>query len=133
MSGIDFLERVKDYLESKNIFSSISLANLTDGDSICIRPTPTPGIEKYIDKNGNYDYGFQILCRNRDNYLSYSTLLDISLYLDGIEPSEIISQNDSFTLNYIDISTSNNFIEVDNYGWIYSCLFNANLYLKKGG
>lgn len=131
---MDFLDRVKTYIEANVDLSSfdkptLSVGVLRNPNDIAIVPAPSPSPEKLLDLSRVYFYGFQIYARHSDQRKVIETCQTIELLLDGLQNHAILSSNASFDLIKIDCTTTTNFVEQTSEGYAYTCLFDAELFL----
>jgi len=125
---LDFLERLKEFLESLDTFvDHIAVGVLSDGNSIAFRPIPAQPPIKYLDGRKSLSYGFQVLVRHSDQLKAIQTIESISQTLDDLPKGAIKSENNSFAFLFCSISTPTNYVEQDSSGWVYTALFSANL------
>ena len=124
---MDFLDRMLDQLETNvELFTFVKRGTLQDGNSIAVRSTPTPPNTTYLNKDRIDNYGFQFLVRHKDIIIAENTIQLIYQYL--INRDDIESQNDSFKLIKIDVSTMPNYIGTnERQEYEYTAIFQAEL------
>lgn len=98
--------------------------------TICLRLYPTGPADKYLNGGKIRNVGFQIIARNENQIELIDTLQYIADKLDAMKSDTIVSSNGSFELINCNITTELNFVERDNQGWVYTALFNAELFIK---
>ncbi|WP_307894066.1 phage tail terminator protein [Bacillus swezeyi] len=125
---MDFLDRLCDAIEADlSPYSPIDVGSLSDGDSIAIRRYATPRNTRYYNGGKIENFGFQILCKNSNATAAINTIQDITDYLDG--KTELLSNDGSFSLNIIEVSTDPNWVETTEHAQeVYTALFVAELY-----
>lgn len=133
---MDFIMRLRDHLKGLDTFAvTIHLGTIDDddmGDCITLSPAPSTPPSKYLNNDKSYNVGFQILVRHSNQVVSMDTTQKIADNLCDLLPKAIKSANGSFYFVKIDMNNTVNFVERDNRGWVYTCLFNANLIVPKG-
>lgn len=125
---MDFLERLKEFTESLTYTPStieIGLYN-EDHNSIALRPSPSNINERYLGKNKIYQYSFQVLIHDTNNYNAYQNTQKL---LDEFESMNIQSLNNSFLLVSCKCTTVPNFVQKTNNGFLWTAIFNAELYM----
>jgi hypothetical protein len=131
---MDFLDRVKSYIEANMDLSSFDKPTLSVGllkspNDIAIVPAPNMSPEKLLDLTRVYFFGFQIYARHQDQKRVIETCQTIELLLDGQQNNAILSTNASFDLIKIDCTTTTNFVEQTSEGYAYTALFDAELFI----
>ncbi|MER2057244.1 MAG: minor capsid protein [Niallia sp.] len=124
---MDFLDRMLDKLESDvTLFTFVRKGLLAEGNSIAVRQTPTPPNTAYLDKNRIDNYGFQFLVRHKDVLTAENTIQSIYEYL--CNKTDIESQDGSFKLVKIDVSTMPNWVGMsEREEHEYTAIFQAEL------
>lgn len=128
---MDYLSRLKSYIEGLNTFASkVDISLLSDGESICLRPTPSSPPLKYLDKGNLHEFNFQVLVRSSDQEIAYATQYLIASDLNKLERGDIISFDSSFKFMKCRIQSMPSFLERDGSGWIYTTLFSSEIYIN---
>ncbi|MEM5012066.1 minor capsid protein [Niallia taxi] len=129
---MDFLDRMLDKLEADvKLFTFVKRGLLAEGNSIAVRSTPTPPNVRYLNNDKLDNYGFQFLVRHKDVLIAENTIQTIYEYLDNKQDVE--SQDGSFTLVKIDVSTMPNWVGMSGRNeYEYTALFQAELYINGG-
>lgn len=128
---MDFLDRLKDKLESYAFTpQKIDIGVYQqDGNSLAIRPSPSSIDERYMERGKIYPYSFQILSHNRNNHVAYETIQELVSRLDGMDARAITSDDGSFVLVSMQCTTTPNFVQKTSYGVLWTCIFEAELYI----
>lgn len=131
---MDFLDRLKSYIESLSFTPSTVDIGLyqEDGGSLAIRPSPSTIDDRYMEQGKIYPYSFQILSHNRNNYTAYQATQELVSRLDNLDAGAITSSDGSFVLVTIQCTTTPNFVEKTSYGVLWTCIFEAELYIQGG-
>lgn len=129
---MDFLDKLKDKLESLTITPPvIEIGSYrTNVNSVAIRPAPSSINSRYLNKDKIYPYSFQILVHHSDNFAGNMTTENIVQELDNKEAGYVISDNNSFDLISIVVTTTTNHVEVTEHGNLWTAIFQAELYIK---
>lgn len=126
---MDLLIRVKEYIETNLNMKVVSPLLNDDPESIAIRQTPSSSLERYIEGK-NYEISFQILIKNKSNISSYNTANAIFMLLDDVDPTNIVSNDGSFSLIKCECTTLPNFVErYDTGEVVYTAIFSAEIIL----
>lgn len=126
---MDFLSKVKEYLESNLVLSAPIMTPLlsSDSSSIAIRQTPSSVNSRYASGK-TYDLGFQVLVKDSSNPKAYNNCYAIYQALDGLSNGAIQSSDGSYIFVKCECSTLPNFVEKDEQNnYIYTALFTAEL------
>lgn len=131
---MDFLDRLKNYIESLSFTPAIADVGLyqEDGESLAIRPAPSTIDERYMEQGKIYPYSFQILSHNRNNHTAYQTTEELVSRLDNLDARAITSSDSSFVLVSMQCTTTPNFVKKTSYGVLWTALFEADLYIQGG-
>lgn len=131
---MDFLDRLIDKVADIGTFagSNIDVGTLSSDNCLCIRPAPSAQPLKYYDFSSYVFFNFQVLVRHSEQPMSYNTMQKVTSILDNLVKGDITSHNDSFNFIKCRVTTPTNFVEVDNHGFIYTALFQAELFVKRG-
>lgn len=128
---MDFLEQLKKYIETIDTFNDIvDISLLSDGNAICLRPTPSSPPSKYLNNGNLYEFNFQVLVRHSGQITAYQTKQLIALNLHRLDKGAIVSLNNSFNFIKCRMQQLPSFLEKDETGWIYSTLFKAEIYIN---
>ena len=129
---MDFLDRMMDKLETDvELFTFVKRGLLAEGNSIAVRPIPAPPNITYLNGERIDNYNFQFLVRNNDVLIAEKTIESICEYLRTQKVIE--SQDNSFTLVKIDVSTMPNWVGMSERNeYEYTALFQAELYINGG-
>lgn len=94
----------------------------------------TPIGQAVCNYDGQWDktFAFQITCRHTDQLTALNTLLEISRYVDGTNPGDIVSQNGSFYFINGQVTSVPNFLMKDDHGYVYASTHQAELLLYEG-
>ncbi|MFX3618725.1 MAG: hypothetical protein ACE3JK_14550 [Sporolactobacillus sp.] len=134
MADLDFQDRMIDAVESNcALFAPITVPIIKGDEGIGFMMTPVGEETLYMDGSRERTYAFQITARSASEELSLSTLLDIQKYIDtlSLHVTDIVSQNGSFELDSMTVTTVPNVLEFDaTKGTIYGSNFEAQLLLK---
>ena len=129
---MDFLERLIDYMEGLSFMPSDIKIGLFDenGNSVAIRPMPSAINERYVEQSKIYPYSFQVLVHNKSNFMAYEVSQKLMSVLDMIDEGLIQSSNNSFKLVSIRCTTTPNFVQKTGYGYLWTMMFEAELFVK---
>lgn len=130
---MDFLNRLKDYMEGLPFTPSIVHIGLYEesGNSVAIRPTPSSIDERYMEKGKIYPFSFQVLAHHSSNMFAYDTINQLTSILDNLDSGAITSDG-SFSLVSLQCTTTPNFIEKTPYGVLWQAIYQADLYIEGG-
>lgn len=131
---MDFLDRLKEYLEGLSFTPATINIGLyqADGDDIAIRPSPSNISERHIDKGKIYPFAFQVLVHHKNNLTGYQTSQDLLSKLDNLASDAIISSNNSFAMVSFHCTTSPRFVEKTSHGVLWTASYEAELYIIGG-
>lgn len=129
---MDFLERLIEYVEGLSFMPSNIKIGLFDenGNSVAIRPMPSSLNERYVEQSKIYQYSFQVLVHNKSNLIAYEVSQKLMSVLDMIDEGLIQSSNNSFKLVSIRCTTTPNFVQKTGYGYLWTMMFEAELFVK---
>lgn len=129
---MDFLDRLIEYLEGLMYMPSIIKVGLYDENknSVAIRPTPSNLNDRDLEGAKTYNFSFQVLAHNKINQIAYHTLQQLLDDLDMLDREAIESENDTFELVVIYCTTTPNFVQKTGYGYLWTAMFEAELFLK---
>lgn len=129
---MDFLDRLVEYLEGFSFMPSLIKIGLYDENknSVALRPTPSTINERYIEKSKVYPYAFQVLIHNESNTVAHATSQQLLSVLDFLDEGLIQSSNNSFELLSIRCTTTPNFVQKTGYGYLWTIMFEAELFVK---
>ncbi|MFZ4452086.1 phage tail terminator protein [Salibacterium aidingense] len=128
---MDFLERIKDYIEGNvSLYkTSLSVNMLKTGNDIAIRATPGAPNDRYVTGK-THTFQFQILTRHEVDKTAYEAVQAITTALDGLTNGAVTSSDGSFVFHTCEVYTLPNFIEETAHGEsIYAAMFEAEIYL----
>ena len=131
---MDFLDRVKEYIEQNVTLNAPIVFGLLDTapSSIAIRQTPSSMNDRYTDNGKTFIFAFQVLVKDVDHLTAYNTLQNIFDVLDGLGKDAIPSQDGSYVFVKCECYTLPNLVEkTDKSEYIYTAIFHAEL--AKGG
>lgn len=131
---MDFLDRVKEYIEQNVILNAPIVFGLLDTapSSIAIRQTPSSMNDRYTDNGKTFIFAFQVLVKDVDHLTAYNTIQNIFNVLDGLGKDAIPSQDGSYAFVKCECYSLPNFVEkTDKNEYIYTAIFHAEL--AKGG
>lgn len=120
---MDFLKKLsKKINDDMDLYSPLIVGNLSDGNSISIRPTGGEYPIRYF-KGKERNYTFQVSCKHSKGIDAYDQLESIQAYLEGLKSIG----GDSILLK-IETTTTVNLQEVnDRNEMIFTALFSAVL------
>lgn len=130
---MDFLERLKEHIESLLYtppIISIGMYN-KDANSIALRPSPSSINHRDMGKGKVYPFNFQMLIHHENNLQAYNIGQKL---LEDLEKSsdQVTSSNNSYEVITIRNTTAPNFVEETSYGSLWTLIFEAELYIKGG-
>ena len=133
---MDFLDRVKEYLETELSLPYPIIVGVlgAESPSIAIRQTPSAVIDRYVDRGKTFEFSFQVLMKDkgRKQVNVIDTMSRIFDLLDGLPSGSITSNDGSFNFVTCECSTLPNFVEkTDHDEYIYTSIYTAEL--EKGG
>lgn len=131
---MDFLDRVKEYIEQNVILNAPIVFGLLDTtpSSIAIRQTPSSMNDRYTDSEKTFIFAFQVLVKDTSHLTAYNVIQSLFNVLDGLGKDVIPSQDGSYTFVRCECYTLPNFVEkTDKNEYIYTAIFHAEL--AKGG
>lgn len=131
---MDFLNRVKEYIEQNVTLNAPIVFGLLDSasSSVVIRQTPSSMNDRYTDSEKTLILAFQVLVKDVNHLTAYNVIQNIFNALDGLGKDAIPSQNGSYTFVKCECYTLPNFVEkTDKNEYIYTAIFHAEL--AKGG
>src|SRR5690606_29397461 len=131
---MDFLDRVKEYIEQNVILNAPIVFGLLDTapSSIAIRQTPSSMNDRYIDKEKTFIFAFQVLVKDTNHLIAYNVIQSIFNVLDGLGKDAIPSQDGNYTFVKCECYTLPNFVEkTDKNEYIYTAILYSAL--AKGG
>ncbi|SEP56854.1 bacteriophage minor capsid protein [Virgibacillus subterraneus] len=131
---MDFLSRLKEHIEGLSFTPSVAEIGLyrEDGDSLAIRPAPSNIESRYMEKSKVYPFSFQVLMHNRNNFVAYETIEELTGKLDNLNSRAILSSDGSFVLVSFHCTTTPNFVQKTSYGVLWTAMFEAELYIQGG-
>lgn len=130
---MDFIDQAKTYIKQRvPLFTPfIKVGILGDGNSIAIRKTPGAPPERYLEGSKTIMYPFQVLVQHKSNKTSYETTQAIEDALDGLTNGAIVSNDGSFIFNKCDVYSTTNFVEKNSKSYMYTAMFQAELFIEK--
>src|SRR5690606_18031406 len=131
---MDFLDRVKEYIEQNVILNAPIVFGLLDTtpSSIAIRQTPSSVNDRYADSEKTFIFAFQVLVKDTDHLIAYNVIQSIFDVLYGLGKDAIPRKDGSYTIVKSECYTQPNFVEkTDKNEYIYTTNFYAEL--AKGG
>lgn len=131
---MDFLDRVKEYIEQNATLNAPIVFGLLDSasSSVAIRQTPSSVNDRYTDSGKTFTFAFQVLVKDTNHLTAYNVIQSLFDALDGLEKDAIPSQDGSYTFVKCECYTLPNFVEKTNKNeYIYTAIFHAEL--VKGG
>jgi Bacteriophage minor capsid protein len=131
---MDFLNRVKEYIEQNVTLNAPIVFGLLDSasSSVAIRQTPSSMNDRYTDGEKTFIFAFQVLVKDINHLNAYNVIQGIFNALDGLGKDAIPSQDGSYTFVKCECYTLPNFVEkTDKNEYIYTAIFHAEL--AKGG
>lgn len=127
---MDFLDRLLDFIEDRiEMPSFFSVGKLGKGEqAAALRPTPSSPISRSLDNSKTYEYSFQILIKDPNQFEAIRLINEITELLDGLPNSAIKSENGSFVFIRCEVYTYPNYLEeTDHNEFIYTAMFTAEL------
>lgn len=131
---MDFLDRVKEYIEQNVTLNAPVVFGLLDSasSSVAIRQTPSSMNDRYTDGGKTFIFAFQVLVKDINHLTAYNVIQGIFNALDGLGKDAIPSQDGSYTFVKCECYTLPNFVEkTEKDEYIYTAIFHAEL--EKGG
>jgi Bacteriophage minor capsid protein len=131
---MDFLNRVKEYIEQNVTLNAPIVFGLLDSasSSVAIRQTPSSMNDRYTDGGKTFIFAFQVLVKDINHLTAYNVIQGVFDALDGLGKDAIPSQDGSYTFVKCECYTLPNFVEkTDKNEYIYTAIFHAEL--AKGG
>ncbi len=131
---MDFLDRLIDFIELQlDLEVPIEVGKLGESETaISIRPTPSSTISRSFDNGTTFEFMFQILGKDPNQFKTILTVTQIAHLLDGLSNGAIKSSNDSFLFVKSEIYTHPHYVETLEHGeTVYSAMVVAEL--EKGG
>jgi Bacteriophage minor capsid protein len=131
---MDFLNRVKEYIEQNVTLNAPIVFGLLDSasSSVAIRQTPSSMNDRYTDGGKTFIFAFQVLVKDINHLTAYNVIQGIFNALDGLGKDAIPSQDGSYTFVKCECYTLPNFVEkTDKNEYIYTAIFHSEL--AKGG
>src|SRR5690554_6355483 len=133
---MDFLDRVKEYLETELSLPYPIIVGVlgAESPSIAIRQAPSAVIDRYADRGKTFEFSFQVLMKDkgRKQINVIDTMSRIFDLLDGLPSGSITSNDGSFNFVTCECSTLPNFVEkTDHNEYIYTNIYTTDL--EKGG
>lgn len=129
---MDFITVLKSHIERLSVFTNIvDIGNFNDdGNRICLRPAPSQPPIRFLNRDITYMQGLQVLTRHSNHQTSLDDMQTIALNINNLYKNDIVSLNGSFIFVKASLNGTVNYVEKDNYGWVYTALFTAELYIK---
>ena len=131
---MDFLDRVKEYIEQNVTLNAPIVFGLLDtaSSSVAIRQIPSLVNDRYVDSEKTFTFAFQVLVKDVNHLTAYNTIQNIFNVLDGLGKDAIPSQDGNYAFVKYECYTLPNFVEKnDKNEYIYTAIFHAEL--AKGG
>lgn len=128
---MDFITRIKDYLETNVMLNAPIVTPLLsiDTKSIAIRQTPSSANSRYMDGK-TFNFGFQVLVKDLSSITANNTIQAIFKALDGITKESVVSLDGSFIMIKCECSTLPNWVEqTEKLEHIFTAIFTAELIL----
>lgn len=128
---MDFIERIKDSVNSiDNLPIQLRIGYLGTDESLVIYPLPGSATTKeYMDGAKDVDMNYEIAMKSKDGDKLQRVLWLISEHLDKVK--SVISQDDSFTFNKLNITSKPFINQYDEQGWLVFLLdFTANITIE---
>jgi len=126
---LDFIDRVKDYLETNFELNASIVTPLlsTKSSSIAIRQTPSSPNSRYMTGK-TMNFSFQVLVKDLSVVTANSTIQEIFKGLDGLGKGSIASNDGSFIMIKCECTTLPNWVEkTDKNEHIFTAIFNAEI------
>lgn len=129
---MDFLQMLKRKVESFSYTPPVALIGAydTSRDSIALRPTPSDMQTRYINDDKVYPYSFQILVHHKNSMSAYDLAMKLQNEFEKSKKDFIKSDDNSFTLINISVTTTVNHVERTGYGDLWTAIFVAELIIK---
>jgi hypothetical protein len=127
---MDFLDRVKEYLQANVTLNAPIVFGVLDAasSSIAIRQTPSSVLNRYSDSGKTFIFAFQVLVKDKNHKTAYDTIQAIFEALDGLPNDAIVSNDGSFTFVKCECYTLPNFVEKTEHDeYIYTAIFQSEL------
>ncbi|MFS7425196.1 minor capsid protein [Carnobacterium maltaromaticum] len=128
---MDFIERIKDSVNSiDNLPIQLRIGYLGTDESLVIYPLPGSATTKeYMDGAKDVDMNYEIAMKSKDGDKLQQVLWLMSEHLDKVK--SVISQDDSFTFNKLNITSKPFINQYDEQGWLVFLLdFTANITIE---
>src|SRR5690625_2420719 len=95
---MDFLDRLIDYIETQlDLEVPITVGKLDKKETaISVRPTPSSTISRSMDMGSTFEYTFQVLVKNPNQFKTIKLVTEIAYLLDGLPNGTIKSSDGSF-------------------------------------
>lgn len=128
---MDFIERIKDSVNSiDELPVKIRSGYLGTSESLVIYSLPgSTATKEYMDGAKDVNMNYEIAMKSKDGDKLEQVLWLISEHLDKIK--NVISQDDSFTFNKLNITSKPFINQFDEQGWLVFLLdFTANITIE---
>lgn len=128
---MDFIERIKDSVNSiDELPVKIRSGYLGTSESLVIYSLPgSTATKEYMDGAKDINMNYEIAMKSKDGDKLQQVLWLISEHLDKIK--SVISQDDSFTFNKLNITSKPFINQFDEQGWLVFLLdFTANITIE---
>lgn len=128
---MDFIERIKDSVNSiDELPVKIRSGYLGTSESLVIYSLPgSTATKEYMDGAKDVNMNYEIAMKSKDGDKLQQVLWLISEHLDKIK--NVISQDDSFTFNKLNITSKPFINQFDEQGWLVFLLdFTANITIE---
>ena len=129
---MDFIDRIKDEINHiPNLPIKIKKGYLSTVESLVIYPLPgSTTSQTYMNGARDVNLNYEIAMKSKDGSLLEMVLWTIADFLEDIKRIE--SKDDSFTFNYLNITSKPFIDESEETGWLVFLLdFTANITIKE--
>lgn len=126
---LDFLERLKDQIDSLGLYASCRIGRLGAEDSLSLMAMPGGDETVYFDGARDKAYHIQVNAKSSDPQKGYEALSVIFQTLENL--GDLPSQNSSYEFGGITVSSLPSFLHQDEQGYfihVLSIIANITIY-----
>lgn len=128
---LDFMDRLKDKINSFNLYTKCTIGLLGSSESLSIMAMPGGAETVYFDGTRDKEYQIQVNAKSKNQLNCYDALTEIYQKLENLE--ELPSQNNSFEFNKIETKSLPFLLGQDEQGYfIYVLSISAKITIYQG-
>ena len=128
---LDFLDRLKDKINSFGLYAHCTIGLLDEGESLSIMAMPGGEETVYYDGERDKDYQIQVNAKSIDQNNCFDALTKIYQILENLE--DLPSQNGSYDFQKIETRSLPNLVTQDEQGFfVWALNISASITIYQG-